>query len=112
MSNESENQTTTRDKIPRKSIHFDDAIFYDGVHYFVKTLRNLTEAEVGGNLLCLFGGKDVYEMYGCTKSFYEDIHWGTCEVIHRFSEKWILDTHIVTKYQKEMIIDSTHHLQS
>ena len=111
MSNESENQTTTKEKLPRKSIHFDDAIYYNGVHYFFKTLRNLTEADLGSNLLCLFSVKDVYEMYGCTKSTY-DTHWGTGEVIHRFSEKWILDTHLVTKKEKDMILDSTHHLQS
>ena len=96
----------TEEKIPRKSIHFDDAIYYDGVHYFFKTLRNLTEADLGSNLLYLFSVKDVYEMYGCTKSTY-DTQWGTGEVIHRFSENWILDTHLVSKKEKNMILDFT-----
>jgi len=109
MSNESENQTTTIEKIPRKSIHFDDAIYYDGVHYFVKTLKHLTEAELGYKSLAALS-KQEYQFYGCTKSTY-DTHWGTGKVIHRFSEKWILDTHLVTKKEKDMILE-THHLQS
>ena len=106
----SENQIT-RDKIPRKSIHFNDAIFYDGVHYFVKTLKHLTEAELLGTSYLAALCKQEYQFYGCTKSVY-DTHWGTGEVIHLFSEKWILDTHLMTKKEKDMILDSTHHLQS
>lgn len=110
MSNESENQTTTRDKIPRKSIHFDDAIYYDGVHYFVKTLKHLTRAEFEGGLLSALAG-EVYQFYGCTKITYHR-NWGTGRVTHRFSENWILDTHLMTKKEKDMVLDSTHHLQS
>jgi hypothetical protein len=108
MSNESENQTTTIEKIPRKSIHFDDAIYYDGVHYFVKTLKHLTEAELGYKSLAALS-KEEYQFYGYTKNTY-DKPWGW-GFLDRFSENWILVTPLVTKKEKNMILE-THHLQS
>ena len=108
MSNESENQTKSRDNIPRKSIHFNDAIYYDGVHYFVKTLKHLTEAEVGYNSISAMCG-NFYQFYGCTKNTY-DPHNGLLGR-PRFSENWFLRKHTVNKKEKDMILE-THRLQS
>jgi hypothetical protein len=96
MSNESENQTTTIEKIPRKSIHF------------VKTLKHLTEAELGYKSLAALS-KEEYQFYGYTKNTY-DKPWGW-GFLDRFSENWILVTPLVTKKEKNMILE-THHLQS
>ena len=96
------NQTTTKEKIPRKSIHFDDAIYYDGVHYFVKTLKHLTEAELLGTSYLAALCKQEYQFYGCTKNTYD-----TNTVRMQFSENWILVKHLMTKKEKDMIIETT-----